>query len=196
MLPHISIHSLFQLASGDYLQQQIYKFIGEKSDKKVYIQSNLHGAEIVGNAVIHQLIEFLITLDQNQLSGEIWLVPVCNPLGTNQRNHQLATGRFNSYDGKDWNRIFWDYEKECHDLEEFAQSQVSFDEKTIVNNYRQRIIGNFEKLSEKIKAPSSVKLVDKYRYQLQSLCLDADYLIDLHSSSSENAIDYLYSATR
>jgi uncharacterized protein len=115
MIPKISTQSLFQLASGDYIQQQIYQFIGAKSGKTVYIQSNLHGAEIVGNAVIHQLIEFLINLEPTQLSGEIWLVPVCNPLGTNQRNHQFSTGRFNSYDSKDWNRIFWDYEKECSD---------------------------------------------------------------------------------
>ncbi|MTJ55941.1 succinylglutamate desuccinylase/aspartoacylase family protein [Anabaena sp. UHCC 0253] len=191
MIPSISTHSLFQLASGDYLQQQIYKFIGATSGKKVYIQSNLHGSEIVGNAVIHELIKFLMTLNENELSGEIWLVPVCNPLGTNQRNNRFSTGRFNSYDGKDWNRIFWDYEKECNNLEEFAQSQVNFDENTILQNYRQQILSSFEKLSHKIAAPSSVKLVDKYRYKLQSLCLDADYLIDLHSNS-EDGIDYLY----
>jgi hypothetical protein len=30
-----------------------------------------------------------------------------------------------------------------------------------------------------------------YRYQLQSLCLDANYIIDCHSSSHQ-ALDYLY----
>jgi predicted deacylase len=34
-------------------------------------------------------------------------------------------------------------------------------------------------------------LSDRYRYQLQSLCLDADYVIDIHSSSNQS-IDYLY----
>ena len=59
MKPNIEILNLFKLASGDEISIQIYKFIGQKSDKKVYIQSNLHGSEIVGNAVIHQLINFL-----------------------------------------------------------------------------------------------------------------------------------------
>ena len=76
MIPIVSTIPLFQLASGDFLSLQIYKFFGAKSGKKVYIQSNLHGAEIVGNAVISQLIDFLITLDNTQLTGEIWLVPV------------------------------------------------------------------------------------------------------------------------
>ncbi|BDA73206.1 hypothetical protein RIVM261_014520 [Rivularia sp. IAM M-261] len=49
------------MAFGDVLSLQVYKFIGAQSGKKVYIQSNLYGAEISGNAVIHQLIEFFGT---------------------------------------------------------------------------------------------------------------------------------------
>ncbi|MFM6024571.1 MAG: succinylglutamate desuccinylase, partial [Dolichospermum sp.] len=37
----------------------------------------------------------------------------------------------------------------------------------------------------------SVQLTDKYRYKLQSLYLDADYVIDLHSHTGEG-IEYLY----
>jgi predicted deacylase len=69
-----------------------------------------------------------MTLDNSQLVGEIWLVPVCNPLSTNQRTHYFSTGRYNTYDGKDWNRIFWDYEKECEDLEAFAKSQFTLNQ--------------------------------------------------------------------
>ena len=100
MIPHISTIDLLKLASGDVLSLQVYKFVGEQSGKKAYIQANLHGAEIVGNAVISQSIEFLSQLDRSRLRGEIWLVPVCNPLGVNQRSHFFSTGRFNSYDGK------------------------------------------------------------------------------------------------
>ncbi len=121
MIPTISTIPIQHLASGDRLSLQVYKFIGAQPGKKAYLQANLHGAEIVGNAIIHQLIEFLMTLDATQLTGEIWLVPVCNPLSTNQRTHFFSTGRYNIYDGKDWNRIFWDYEKEGEDLDYFAK---------------------------------------------------------------------------
>ena len=87
MIPKISTIPIQQLAYGDCLSIQVYKFIGAKPGKKAYLQSNLHGAEIVGNAVIYQLIEFFRKLDDTQLQGEIWLVPACNPLGTNQRHH-------------------------------------------------------------------------------------------------------------
>ena len=124
MLPKIETIDLLKMASGDTLSLQVYKFIGVQPGKKVYIQANLHGAEIVGNAVIHNLIEYLVTLEQDKLKGEIWLVPLCNPIATNQRGHFFATGRFNSYDGKNWNRIFWDYSKEASDLTQFAKSQL------------------------------------------------------------------------
>ncbi|MEM7594095.1 MAG: succinylglutamate desuccinylase/aspartoacylase family protein, partial [Cyanobacteria bacterium P01_A01_bin.83] len=87
MIPQIEQIDLYKLASGDVLALQVYKFVGDLPGKKAYIQSNLHGAEIVGNSVIGQLIAYLITLERSQLRGEIWLVPVCNPLGVNQRSH-------------------------------------------------------------------------------------------------------------
>jgi predicted deacylase len=191
MIPTISTIPIQHLASGDRLSIQVYKFIGANPGKKAYLQANLHGAEIVGNAVIHQFIEFLMSLDESRLAGEIWLVPVCNPLSTNQRNHYFSTGRFNIYDGKDWNRIFWDYEKECEDLAAFANSQTQLEPTEIRNNYLELIQSAFEKQLQKIQSPSGLPFSDHYRYQLQSLCLDANYVIDIHSSSNQ-AIDYLY----
>jgi predicted deacylase len=191
MIPTIATIPIQQLASGDCLSIQVYKFIGAKPGKKAYLQSNLHGAEIVGNAVIYQLIEFFRTLDDIQLQGEIWLVPACNPLSTNQRTHFFSTGRFNINDGKDWNRIFWDYEKECEDLKSFAQTQLKLEHNDIRKNYLERIQARFRKELEKIQSSSGLPFSERYRYQLQTLCLDADYVIDIHSSSNQ-AIDYLY----
>lgn len=181
MKPQIFTIPLRQLASGDLMFLQVYKFIGSQAGKKAYIQANLHGAEISGNAVIHHLIEFLLTLDETNLTGEILLLPVCNPEGVNMRSHQFSSGRYNSYDGQDWNRIFWDYEKEDIDIEAFAKTQINLAETEIIHNYRQQILHCFNRQLEKIKSPSSVPFYKQYRYQLQSLCLDADYVIDLHS---------------
>lgn len=191
MIPDISTIDLFKLASGDVLSLQVYKFVGKESGKKAYIQANLHGAEIVGNAVIQKLIEFFATLEESQISGEIWLVPVCNPLGVNQRSHFFSTGRYNSYDGKNWNRIFWDYEKQAEDLIKFAQSQINYDPEIIRSNYLAKIKQAWQQELEKINKPSSAPISQQYRYQLQSLFLDADYVIDIHSSSNQ-AIDFTF----
>ncbi|MGL5081185.1 MAG: succinylglutamate desuccinylase [Microcoleaceae cyanobacterium] len=191
MIPKISIFPLLQLASGDRLTLQVYKFQGAIPGKKVYVQANLHGAEISGNAVIYQLIQCLEALEESQLQGEIWLVPVCNPLSVNQRSHHFSSGRYNSYDGKDWNRIFWDYEKTEADIAAFAQANLSLEPEAIQANYRQMICDRFHQLLPEINSPSRVSFKDYYRYQLQALCLDADYVLDLHSSTNQ-ALDYLY----
>ncbi|RCJ23418.1 succinylglutamate desuccinylase [Nostoc sp. ATCC 43529] len=191
MLPVIETIPLRQMASGDRLFLQIYKFIGAQPGKKVYIQSNLHGAEIAGNAVIHQLIEFLLTINDRQLTGEIWLVPVCNPMGTNERAQHFSPGRYCVYEAKDWNRIFWDYEKEADDLVAFTKSQLHDDLEVVRQNYLTIIKQEFAKILEKINSPSAVPYTELFRYKLQSLSLDADYLIDLHSSNNQG-LDYLY----
>ncbi len=191
MFPTISTIPLRQMASGDRLFLQVYKFIGARPGKKIYIQSNLHGAEIVGNAVIHRLIEFLLTVDDTDLTGEIWLVPVCNPVGTNERAHHFSPGRYCTYECKDWNRIFWDYEKEAEDLTAFALSQLELDEEIIKQNYRFLIQQKFSLLLEKINSHTSVPYIEKFRYQLQSLCIDADCLIDLQSSTNQG-LNYLF----
>lgn len=191
MFPTITTLPLLQLASGDRLSLQVYKFMGATPGKKVYVQANLHGSEIAGNAVIHQTIEWLIGLDETQLTGEIWLVPVCNPLGVNLRSHYFSAGRFNPYDGRDWNRIFWDYEKTEVDVMAFAKLHLNDDLDTIQQHYRQGIQASFAQLTENLQRPSSAQLFEHYRVQLQSLCLDADYVIDLHTSAGYG-LDYLY----
>ncbi|MCJ8282078.1 MAG: succinylglutamate desuccinylase/aspartoacylase family protein, partial [Rivularia sp. ALOHA_DT_140] len=183
----------------DVLSLQVYKFTGASPGKKVYIQSNLHGAEIVGNGVIHQLIEFLWTLDNTDLVGEIWLLPVCNPMGTNQRSHHFSSGRHCAYEAKDWNRIFWDYEKDIlknskngeNPLLAFAQSQLDLSSAEIRSNFLDSIKQKFLKLSDKVNSDIGIPYTEKFRYKLQSLSLDADYLIDVHSSTNQG-LNYLY----
>jgi len=191
MFPQIETIFLRQMASGDRLHLQVYKFIGAQPGKKVYIQSNLHGAEIVGNAVIYQLIEYLLSLNETDLIGEIWLLPVCNPMGTNERAQHFSPGRYCPYESKDWNRIFWDYEKEADDLLSFAKSQLDFTLEEIRQNYLHLIQENFAENLTKINSAASVPYTERFRYQLQSLSLDADYLIDIHSSTNQ-ALDYVY----
>ena len=191
MIPQITTIELLKLASGDVLSLQVYKFKGNRSGKKAYIQANLHGAEIVGNSVIQQLIEYLSALDRSQLQGEIWLVPVCNPLGVNQRGHFFATGRFNSYDGKNWNRIFWDYEREDSDIKEFARTHQDKSPAEIRRSFLAAINRAWAAELDRLSLPRSAPISRQYRYQLQSLCLDADYVIDIHSSSNQ-AIDYTF----
>ena len=191
MQPQIKTIDLLRLSSGDNLALQVYQFLGKKNRQKIYIQANLHGAEIVGNVVIKKLFDWLLSLDEEQLFGEVWLVPACNPLGMNQRSHFFSSGRYNSYDGKDWNRIFWDYDTEKEDIYHFAKEHLEADNDTIYQNYLHRIKTRFQEQIEFRKKASAVPYSVKYQQILQSLCLDAKIVIDIHSSSNQG-IDYLF----
>ncbi|OKH14663.1 succinylglutamate desuccinylase/aspartoacylase family protein [[Limnothrix rosea] IAM M-220] len=191
MTPIIEPIDLFQLASGDRLAIQVYKFRGQNSGKKVYIQANLHGCEIVGNAVVHRLIEYLSDVPQEAIAGEIWIVPTCNPLATNQRGHFYATGGFHAYSGEDWNRIFWEYEPTKAALTHFVQQHFESSEGAIAQAYRGQILAAFKQELAKQERPCGVSVPELFRSKLQSLCLDADYLIDIHSSSNDG-LDFTY----
>lgn len=191
MQPEIQTINLVRLCSGDNLALQIYQFRGKHPGKKIYIQANLHGAEIVGNAVIQALLSWLSSLAEEQLVGEIWLVPACNPMGMNQRSHFFSPGRYNSYDGKDWNRIFWEYHPEETELNRFVQDHLASSPETVSQNYQQRIEQSFQAEKEGSNQPSGAPFSVRYQQTLQSLCLDADVVIDIHSSSNQG-IDYLF----
>ncbi|MEO1351879.1 MAG: succinylglutamate desuccinylase/aspartoacylase family protein [Cyanobacteria bacterium J06635_15] len=191
MQPEITIVPLMQMASGDRLSLQTYCFQGATPGKKVYIQANLHGAELAGNAVVYALIEFFSQLDAAQLKGEVLLLPLCNPLGVNQRAHHFVSGRFNPYDGRDWNRIHWDYEKTGADIPAFAKAHLKDSPEQIIHAFRQQIGLAFQRELETLRSPAGVTIHQLYRTQLQALALDADYLVDLHSSTNEG-LTYLY----
>jgi predicted deacylase len=195
MIPDISVIPLLNLASGDRLTLQRYRFMGARPGKKVYIQSNLHGAELAGNALIYQLLQNLAERPADDLQGELWIVPLCNPLGTNQRQHHFSTGRYNPYDGRDWNRIFWDYEDTIlpEQLISFVRSHLRQPPEQIQHRYRQMILDAFQQQCDRHHAPQGTPLHERYRDRLQVLALDADYLIDLHTSSSDGMV-YLYYA--
>ena len=80
-----------QNASGRNMNVPLYRFVGEQPGPKVYIQSSIHGAEVQGNVVIYQLIQWLKTLP---ICGEVLLVPNCNPVGTNIKAGEYTLGRF------------------------------------------------------------------------------------------------------
>lgn len=191
MEPVISTLPLMQMASGDTLSLQIYEFTGALPGKTVYLQANLHGAELAGNAVIHRLIEQLQDLPAEQLAGTVRLVPVCNPLGVNTRAHNFASGRYNPYDGRDYNRIFWDYEKAAGDIAGFAKAHRNSAPGDIARAYRRQIAAAFEREQAKLNQAAHVPVHLLYRTRLQGLAIDADYVIDLHSSSNRG-LTYLY----
>ena len=77
-----------ELATGQALTVPIYSFIGSDNfAPSVYVQANVHGAEVQGNAVIYQLMTLL---EGYQVLGNITFAPLANPLGINQKSGEFT----------------------------------------------------------------------------------------------------------
>jgi len=92
-----------EMASGAALTVPVYRLKGDPSAPSVYIQANMHGAEVQGNAVIFQLLELL---KNTEINGDITLVPYANPVGCNHKNGEYTLGRFDPITGVNWNRMY------------------------------------------------------------------------------------------
>ena len=73
---HISQENIVvgEVANGLPLTIPVYRLKGDGTGPSVYIQANMHGAEVQGNAVIFQLLEQLKHLN---LNGDITLSTLC-----------------------------------------------------------------------------------------------------------------------
>ncbi len=92
------------LVGGNALSVHAFTCDGSKSGPSVYLQGNLHGPEIFGGALLTRLVEFLET--QADVCGRLTIVPLANPIGVQSQEYGFQFGRWNTQNGKDWNRIF------------------------------------------------------------------------------------------
>ncbi|WP_057832690.1 succinylglutamate desuccinylase/aspartoacylase family protein [Colwellia sp. TT2012] len=168
------VMSVGEMASGAKLTVPVYAFKGENNAAaSVYIQANMHGAEVQGNAVIFQLLELL---QHCNLQGNITLVPYANPVACNHKNGEYTLGRFDPITGVNWNRM---YHFDESVIEPFAQQYLDASEEEIKDKFQQLLLSEVEtKL-----AHNSWGLTTGQRiaYQLQRLAHQADIVLDLHT---------------
>ncbi|HFC05606.1 MAG TPA: peptidase M14 [Rhizobiales bacterium] len=72
-----------------------------------YLQGALHADELPGPVVLHFLCELLRQAEQNnQIAGNITIVPQANPIGLSQMPNRQLQGRFDITTGTNFNRNF------------------------------------------------------------------------------------------
>ncbi|KGJ91276.1 succinylglutamate desuccinylase/aspartoacylase family protein [Colwellia psychrerythraea] len=163
-----------EMASGAKLTVPVYTFKTEHSSgPNVYIQANMHGAEVQGNAVIFQLLELLQHCD---LKGDITLVPYANPVACNHKNGEYTLGRFDPITGVNWNRM---YHFDQSVIEPFAQQYLDASEDEIKNKFQEFLVTAIEKKLE--HNTWGITTGQRIAYQLQRLAHQADIVLDLHT---------------
>jgi predicted deacylase len=162
-----------EMASGAALTVPVYRINGSQQGPSVYIQANMHGAEVQGNAVIFQLLE---QLKHIELNGDITLVPYANPVACNHKNGEYTLGRFDPITGVNWNRM---YHFDASMIAPFAKEYLSRSNEEIEVAFKALMLEKIEqKLNHNVYGLTTGQRI---AYQLQRLAHQADIVLDLHT---------------
>lgn len=157
---------------------------GRPGGPKAYVQASLHADELPGMLVAHHLRGLLDQLDAaGQITGEVILVPMANPIGLSQFLLHGHQGRFELTTGENFNRHYPDQ------IEAVAQ--------TIESQLGSDAAANVAVLRKALKAAVLASQVDtelqSLRRTLMGLSCDADIVLDLHCDAQ--ALMHLYTET-
>jgi hypothetical protein len=175
IMNHISkeIIVVGEMASGVALTIPVYRLKGNGTGPSVYIQANMHGAEVQGNAVIYQLLEHLKNVE---LAGDITLVPYANPVGCNHKNGEYTLGRFDPITGINWNRMYY---FDGSYIDDFVKEHFESDVVTIESAFRTKLLTELaKKLEHNVMGLTTGQCI---AYQLQYMAHQADIVLDLHT---------------
>ena len=186
---HISRIDLpvWEYPNGQQLTLPIFRIKGNGSGRSAYIQANIHGAEVQGNAVIYHLLNYFA---QNPPSGDITLVPFANPFANTQKGGEHTLGRHDPTTGQNWNRHYIDLVcknkqdrkfAEQIDLELFAKNHINLPWEEIQDLFRQTLRKALQSYRIR-KSNEGLNPAEQVLLPLQELALEADSVLDLHTS--------------
>ncbi len=167
-----------EMASGVQLTVPVYRLkssvnSAKKKSPSVYIQANMHGAEVQGNAVIFQLLELLKSI---KINSDITLVPYANPVACNHKNGEYTLGRFDPITGVNWNRMYY-FDDSV--ITPFVQKHIESSDVEIEANFKALLLNEIEQqLNHNIYGLTTGKRI---AFQLQRLAYQADIVLDLHT---------------
>lgn len=142
----------------------------EGQGRKIYIQAGLHASEIPGLLVAHYLRQALENAERNgDMTGQVVLVPICNPIGLDQTVLTYQMGRFDLASGRNFNRGFpWVADA----LAENLHNQFGQDARQNIQLIRTELKRLFE--------TETNSQLHAMQQRLSWLACDADLVIDLH----------------
>jgi len=163
-----------EMASGAKLTVPVYSYRSKHNGApNVYIQANMHGAEVQGNAVIFQLLELLKEAD---IQANITFVPYANPVACNHKNGEYTLGRFDPITGVNWNRM---YHFDEAVISPFAQQHIDVTEDEIKAKFEQLLL---DQIDHKLTRNNwGLTTGQRIAYQLQQMAHQADLVLDLHT---------------
>lgn len=164
-------HSLISPSLGVNKTVTSLQFGTPGARPKVYIQASLHAEELPGMLVAHHLRKLLDEADQKgDVTGEVILVPVANPIGLAQRLDHKPMGRFELDTAENFNRHYPDLAKA---VEPLVINALGVDPQVNAVLVRAALFNYLDQWKPSTELQS-------LRKTLLTLALDADLVLDLH----------------
>src|SRR5262245_12834359 len=94
---------------GTARQLRVFSFSDPGARPKAYLQAGLHADEPAGMMILRELCKLLAEAEERgQVTGEIVVIPMANPLGVDQALNSAVMGRFELRSGANFNRAWPD----------------------------------------------------------------------------------------
>lgn len=185
----INEYPIKELATGEVLNLKTYTANGGIGPH-IHIQASVHGAELQGNAVILQLMDFL---NNTKLNGTMTFIPLANPYATNNKHGTYTYGRYNPVTGDNWNRNYVDIILASEfDIDSFAKANKDLPWNELRVKFKKELEDIFEKHFENLVTQRKLSENNKLNLLLQQLAAKSDGVLDLHTGPV--ATRYLYAA--
>ena len=177
-------HHNLSASSGTQRELVSLHFGSPAHGKKVYIQASLHADEIPGMLVAHYLRQILAGLEvAEQITAEIVLVPVANPIGLAQELYGTAIGRFDLAGGMNFNRGYQYLTPQLSTTLAGKLGDNAIDNVHIIRTHALSALQGWQPSCE----------AEQMKKVLQTLAVDADVVLDLHCDNQ--ALMHLYTGT-
>jgi hypothetical protein len=182
-------------ATGHELTAPVFLARGRQERPLAYVQANVHGGELQGNAAILALFELL---EREPLRGSVVLVPRVNPVSANQQVGDYVAGVYDFLSGTNFNRGYLyltgpsrSASAACYvDVDSFATAHQSSTVGEIREDFRESLKAALDAIDEETRTWGADARLE-FALAIQKMAVDADLVLDLHTG--DRAPRYLYS---
>ena len=167
----IESYTLPGASMGNTRSLTIHRYGDRSTPAKAYLQAGLHADEAPGFLVMHHLLDRLDRADaEDAITGDIVLVPVANPIGVSQWRDDWLQGRFDFWNGVNFNRSYPDLAAQIAEQVKNDLGDSAADNIRIIREAAGRVIDTLTAEDE----------AGHLKHKLLSLAYDADIVLDLH----------------
>ena len=180
-------------ATGQAMTAPLFWCHGRNPRPLAYIQANVHGAELQGNAAILALFDLL---EKEPPRGSLILVPRVNPVAANQQAGDYVTGVYDLATGHNFNRGYINLtgpsrgSSSCYvDVDAFAAVHRDATLAEIRDGFREALKAALGGVRDSVGSWGMEARLE-FALAIQEFAIEADLVLDLHTG--DRAPRYLY----